>query len=788
MKRLKFKRPSKKTLIVLLSILAFIVIAVSIDVGVNRKIGILNGTRFSGAYTDVNGKLLGVYLTPDDTFRVYKSITEYPPEFIEAILLQEDKRFYVHNGINFASLMRSFTETYIKRGRRIGGSTITMQVAKLKYGLYTKNIWGKLKQIFLALRLDFIYSKQDILDAYVNLAPCGKNIEGFETASQYFFHKSVGELSLSEILMLCVLPQNPNKRCPSLTYVPPELLDARVRLFNTWIEDHPKDKELLSFLEVNPALECSFPQYSPHFTRVIELSRDEKSFYGKAGPVQTTLDFTMNEFIRELLESYVRKNQDIGINNASAVLIDSSTMSVQAYVGSAGFYNDEILGQVDGIISKRSPGSTLKPFIYALAMEQGIIHYDTMLKDSPSSFSEYSPDNYGNTFMGPVKAWYALVQSRNIPAVNLAGQIKNPDLYEFMENAGITELKDRDTYGLSIVLGSADVSALELCSLYSVFLNGGVQYPLNNTFPLKPKEAGFGKKLLTPQSTYIVKQILFKNPRPDKSEADYEEGFEVGYKTGTSVGFKDCWAVGFFGKYILCVWIGNFDGLGNNSFLGRTAAAPLFFNMVDAITSRGYVDYTLNKMPEGVQKVKVCSVSGDICNDDCPYEEETYFIPGVSPITKCKIHRKINIDTRTGYRTDETDAPYVKTVVREYWPSDLMALFKQAGLPRIVPPDYPPEDSKISDRGFPPEITSPLKNVEYVFDQTTPSRNVIILSANADASSKELFWFNGDAFIGKSKPGEKMEWRPKPGAYDIIVLDDKGRSSSRNLNISVVAH
>ena len=158
MKRLKFKRPSKKTLIVLLSILAFIVIAVSIDVGVNRKIGILNGTRFSGAYTDVNGKLLGVYLTPDDTFRVYKSITEYPPEFIEAILLQEDKRFYVHNGINFASLMRSFTETYIKRGRRIGGSTITMQVAKLKYGLYTKNIWGKLKQIFLALRLDFIYS------------------------------------------------------------------------------------------------------------------------------------------------------------------------------------------------------------------------------------------------------------------------------------------------------------------------------------------------------------------------------------------------------------------------------------------------------------------------------------------------------------------------------------------------------------------------------------------------------------------------------------------------------
>ena len=786
MKRLKFRRPSKKALIIVFSILAVLILTVSVDVGINRKSGILNNIRFSGAYTDTNGRLLGVYLTPDDTFRVYKSITEYPPEFIEAILLQEDKRFYLHNGINLASIMRSFVSTYIKKDRRIGGSTITMQVAKLKYGLYTKNMWGKLKQIFLALRLDFIYSKQDILDAYVNLAPCGKNIEGFETASQYFFNKSVEKLELSEILMLCVLPQNPNKRCPSLNSVPQDLLDARVRLFESWVEDHPADERFKSFMEHEPALVCAFPQYSPHFTRAIELSRDNKSFYGSNPVIRTTLDFTLNEFVRDQLELYVKKNKESGINNASAVLVDTASMSVKAYVGSAGFYNDEILGQVDGLISKRSPGSTLKPFIYALSMEQGLIHYDTMLKDAPSSFSEYAPDNYGNSFMGPIKAWHALVQSRNIPAVTLARQIKNPDLYEFLKNAGITELKDRDTYGLSIVLGSADVTAMELCSLYSVFINNGMQYGINTRFPLKSKDPGFGKKLLTPQSAWIVKQILFKNPRPDESETEYDEGFEIGYKTGTSVGFKDCWAVGFFGRYILCVWIGNFDGLGNNSFLGRTAAAPLFFTIADSLISRGYVEYTPNIMPEGVEKVKVCSVSGDICNDDCPYQEETYFIPGVSPITKCKIHRKINIDTRTGYRTDETDKPYVKTVVREYWPSDLMQLFKQAGLPRIVPPDYPPDDLRTMALGFPPDITSPLQNVEYVFDMKNPSRNVIILSANADASSKELFWFNGGSFICRTKPGEKYEWTSKPGTYDLIVLDDKGRSSSRIVDIRQV--
>ena len=767
-------------------ILAAVIAAVT-DISISRKKGIFNGIRFSGAYTDCNGRLIGIYLTPDETFRLYKNVAEYPADFIEALLLQEDKRFYLHNGINLGSLYRSFVDTYIKNIRRIGGSTITMQVAKLKYGLYTKSIPGKLKQIFLAMRLELIFSKQDILDAYVNLAPCGKNIEGFETASQYFFNKSIKQLEFSEKLMLCVLPQNPNKRCPAPNKIPSDLINARIRLFDSWLEKHPEDAELAEFVNMAPYVICRFPQSAPHFTRNIELSRDEKSFYGQAKAIKTTLDLTLHEFVKNQLELYVKKNQEIGINNASAVLVDTTNMEIKAYTGSAGFYNDDIQGQVDGVISKRSPGSTLKPFIYALAMEQGIIHYDTMLKDTPSSFNEYTPDNYGNTFMGPIKAWYALTQSRNIPAVNLARQIKDPDLYDFLVQAGITELKEKEHYGLSIVLGSADVSALELCSLYAVFLNNGVQFKINGTFPHEPKDEKFGKQLLTPQSAYIVKQMLFQNPSPYPFRPKDTKGFEVGYKTGTSIGFRDCWAVGFFGQYVLCVWIGNFDGVGNNAFLGRTAAAPLFFNIADGMISRGYVKYSHNKMPQGVTKIKVCAVSGDICNDDCPFQEETYFIPGVSPIAKCKIHRRINIDTRTGYRTDETDKPYVKSVVREYWPSDLMELFKQAGLPRMVPPDYPPESSVHSlQAGFAPEIMSPLNNTEYVFDLEKPSRNVIILNATADAGTKELFWFSGASFIARTKPGEKYEWRPEPGNYELTVLDDKGRSASRSLSISIV--
>lgn len=782
--RLKLLKKNKKLLIVISSIFLLILITIITDVSINRKKSILSNIRFSGVYTDCNNKLIGIYLTPDQSFRMYKSITEYPPDFIEALLLQEDRRFYLHNGINFPSLFRSFVDTYIKKTRRIGGSTITMQVAKLKYHLYTKNITGKIKQIFLARRLELIYSKQDILDAYVNLAPCGKNIEGFETASQYFFNKSIKQLEFSEKLMLCVLPQNPNKRCPSVNSIPEDLMNARGRLFDAWVESHPDDAELSDFINYAPYVICKFPQDAPHFTRELELNRNEISFYGKANAVKTTLDYSLNKFVKEQLELYIKKNQIIGINNASVLLVDTSDMSVKAYVGSAGFYNDAILGQVDGVISKRSPGSTLKPFIYALAMEQGIIHYDTMLKDTPSSFSEYTPDNYGNTFKGPIKAWYALTQSRNIPAVSLARQIKDPDLYDFLQKAGISELKEKDSYGLSIVLGSADVSSMELCSLYSVFLNEGYQYEINKTYPLKKKEPGLATKLLTPESSYIVKRILFQNPSPYDSRPKDSQGFEIGYKTGTSIGFKDCWSAGYFGQYVMCVWIGNFNGEGNNSFLGRTAAAPLFFNIADGMIDRGYVTYTPDVMLDTVKKIKVCSVSGDICNDSCPYTEETYFIPGVSPITKCKIHRKINVDTRTGYRTDETDKPYVKTVVREYWPSDLMELFKQAGLPRMVPPDYPPdEENKMIQNGYPPEITSPLNYTEYVFDLAKPSRNIIVLSAIADANAKELFWFYDASFIGRTKPGEKFEWRPNPGEYDITVIDDKGRSSSRKLVI-----
>ena len=779
--------PKRKRIIAPVIFVCVLAAVFYIDRKIARTKGILDGISFSGAYTDKDGNLLKVYLADDECYRIYKPVSEYPDDFLEALLLQEDKRFFFHRGINPVSLLRAANETYIKHSRRVGASTITMQTAKLKYKLYTKNITGKLKQIYLALRLELLFSKQEILDAYVNLAPCGKNIEGFEAASRYFFGKPIEKTDFSQQLMLCVLPQDPVRRCPEPNDIPVSLMSARERLFGEWIKTRPADKEKLPFIEAVPQLVCSYPEKALHFTRMLELGKkntEPRKHSVRKGFVRTSLDSTLQRIVQNTLELYVKQKRTIGINNAAALLIDWQTMETLAAVGSAGFYNDDILGQIDANISKRSPGSTLKPFIYALASDQGLIHYSTMLKDTPTGFSEYTPDNYGNTFKGPIKAWNALTQSRNIPAVDLARKIKDPDLYDFLHEAGISELKPKDTYGLSIVLGSADVTPFELVMLYAVLKNGGIGHPVK-TSPQNIAERKNEKRFFSEEASFIVCKMLEQNPLPEGVLSSDSAHIRTGYKTGTSIGFKDCWAVGFFAQYILCVWIGNFDGTGNNSFLGRTAAAPLFFNIADRINAAGFCRDIPDITPEGVKKIKVCSVSGCIPNGDCEETEDTWFIPGVSPITKCRIHRKITVDTRTGYRTDEKDKSYCKTVVREFWPSDLMKLFDRAGLPRLIPPDYPPENQQLDNArsGFPPEIESPLKNTVYVFRTSAPEKNALILSAVSDADTSEIFWFAGSSFIARCKPNEKYEWRPQPGIYELTVTDNKGRSDSRTVKI-----
>lgn len=747
---------------------------------------IFSGTEYSASYADRKGRLLQVFLTSDDKYRIYKPVGEFPPAFIEALLMQEDKYFYQHKGINPVAIIKAGFETYIKRSRRMGASTITMQVAKLKYHLYTKNIFGKIRQINRALYLELCFSKDQILDAYVNLVPCGGNIEGFETASWYYFGKGIESLNLSENIMLCVLPQNPTKRAPSVKTTPSELIEARKVLFKTWVEKHPEDSDNEIYMDMQLSVKCRLPNEARHFTEMIfkNTYSNCKEIKPSRKTIKTSLNFELQKQVEDIFNLYIKQNRSFGVKNGAVLLLDWTKMEVLANIGSADYYNNEIEGQVNATISKRSPGSSLKPFIYELALEQGLIHYRTMLKDTPVTFNEYSPDNFASVYKGPVQAWFALTDSRNIPAITLEQKLKKRNLYDFMKASGVTQMKERDHYGLSITLGTCEVTMLEIAKMYGTLLNNGYQYDVNLTpIPVLSN----GEQILNPDACFITRKMLEANIPVYKTRPKNVENIPLGFKTGTSIGFKDSWSVGFFDRYLCIVWIGNFNGDGNNSFIGRRMAAPLMSDIAYSILGNTK-EIDLYKSPyliKNAVEVDVCAVSGGIPNEFCTKTEKAWFIPGVSPIEKCKIHRKIYVDKRTGYRTDEFEGPYVEPVVREFWPSDLMELFELAGLPRLVPPDYPPEEIKFDykKQGYPPEITSPMNATDYVFRKSQPERNKIVLTAVGDADAKEIIWYEGANFIGRSKPGHNLEWSPEPGIYTITATDQKGRSDYVDIRV-----
>ena len=765
--------------------------------------GILQDVDFSHVAYSRDNEVLRITLSKDDKYRIYSHINSAGPLIKEAVLLKEDRYFYYHPGINAFSIFRALIETYIKKSAKIGGSTITMQVVRLHYGLTTKTIRGKLKQMFYALYLELYYTKDDILEAYINLAPCGGNIEGFSAASLIYFEKEIWDLTLQEAIFLSILPQNPSKYIPREKLVPQELTDARLRLYKLWREKHkikPTSEEI-AHSQMPLDMHYATPYLAPHFATYVLSS------YKKKDRVYTTLDLKLQDLVTRLTGQYVQRKKPYGVENASVLLVDyKDNMEVLASLGSVDFYNQKIQGQVDGTRARRSPGSTLKPLVYALAIDQGLIHPMTMLEDAPTSFSSYTPDNYEMDFKGPVKAWEALINSRNVPAVWLASKIHNPDLYDLLHELKLGDLQPKDHYGLSIVLGSAEFSMQELVSLYGVLANNGTYQQINDVFP---SEKGFNqpvdKKYISDEASWLIKKILMKNPQPNRfSLLAYGNNYEgdgqkqlIGYKTGTSIGFKDCWSIAIFDRYILAVWLGNFDGYGNPVFNGRKLATPLMFEIATNVMNEvkkepGYEPSNeMSWMPPGIRQVEVCAASGKLANEHCLRKLPTDFIPGKTSIEKCDICREIFINKKTGYRVHEV-SKNVKAEVYEFWSTEMLKIFRKAGVPRKTPPIYDPNEKRtggsqlsLEEKGSPPQILSPMLKTEYLVSPGETAFNDLPLKASADADVNEIYWFIDEKFIGRSTPQETQFWSLQPGTFQVGVVDDKGRSASREVKIGV---
>lgn len=738
---------------------------------------------------DRDGKLLRLGLSADQKYRVRIGLNDIPPEAIKTVLRYEDRWFFRHPGVNPLALARSALQIF--RGARLmGGSTLTMQVARLAFGLRTGSLLDKFRQIVLALKLERHFTKEEILEAYFNLAPYGGNVEGLGAAALVYFHKFPIRLTASESLALMLVPQNPQSRRPGSK----NFLEATGRLRSIWFgEEEQAPLRIYSVQELPfacPHLSAQLLLLPP--ARVSSAGQERRHFARPLPPgvLRCSTDKHHQSILEQQLASFSARNRVLGLKNAAAMLVHWPSMEVRGLAGSADFFDRSISGQIDGTSARRSPGSTLKPFIYALALDQGLIHPMTLLADMPRSFSGYDPENFDSAFRGPISAGEALRLSRNVPALSLAARLKNPGLYDFLRLAGVHFDKTEAHYGLSLVLGGAEVTMRELAQLYAMLANRGIWQPLRITpTETQPERQEDKKQLLSPEACFITLSMLTPLSSQEQIADRNGTALPVRAKTGTSNGFRDAWTAGIYGPYVLIVWVGNFDNTANPLLVGGRTALPLFTGILRELAAGETLKDTL-ALPDKsltVERISVCSDTGDLDTTLCRTKTETWFIPGVSPVRESGIHRTILLDTDTGLRACEPREGHTLEVPWEFWPSELAQQFLRAGIVKPGPPPFeagcPGAAFHSRGSGSAPIIAQPKPGLIYHISPSRPDGQTLPLLAHADAGVKQLYWFAGERFVGVSKPGETLLFKLSPGNYRLKVVDDAGRSAERMLRI-----
>ncbi len=738
----------------------------------------LDGVPFSRCLRDREGGLLRLGLAADGAYRLRTRLEDLPPEAVRTVIRYEDRHFWSHPGVNPLSLARA-AWGMITGGRRMGGSTLTMQVARLRLGLRTGSLPDKLRQMAWALRLERHWSKEEILEAYFSLAPYGGNVEGLRAAALVYFHKSPARLTESELLALLPVPQNPALRAPSERN--PRFLAAAARL-RELAEEKTREEGPMPLLRAGSAPlrvhgPKELPFKAPHLCAEL-LARDDLP-----EETRTTLDPSLQRLLEEQIRLYVARTAREGVANAAALLADWRSGEILALAGSADFFSERIQGQLDMTAQRRSPGSTLKTCLYALALEEGRIHPRTLLTDLPRSFAGWEPENFDGGYQGPLPADEALRLSRNVPAITLANALSPPGLYGFLTRAGVRFTRSAEHYGLGLVLGGAEVTARELAGLYAMLADGGLGKQL---VYVQGDAPGAPVRLLSRASAWLALEML----RSDAPAARVRSGgreIPLRTKTGTSSGLRDAWTCGILGPYVLVVWLGNADNSPNPLLVGARTALPLFTDICRALAAERPLTDLLAEPPEGsgLERLSVCTDTGDTDLSLCPEKARqtgTWFIPGVSPVRPTGILRRVAVQPRTGLRTCLPDEESEMRVA-EFWPSEMRQLYARAGIVKPLPPPLAPDCPRTEPvSGPPPRIVQPRAGLVYHArgkERACP----LVLQAQADAGVQTIWWFSGTDFLGNSAPGESLLYAAPPGDHVIRALDDAGRSASRRVSV-----
>ncbi len=539
--------------------------------------------KVSTTIVDRNGKLLRAFAMADGRWRLpVDAKTGIDPGYLKLLLTYEDRRFREHGGVDPLALGRAALQLVTNGHIVSGGSTITMQLARLMEPRRERSLSAKLRQMVRAVEIERQLSKDQILDLYLALAPFGGNLEGVRAASIAYFGKEPKRLSLAESALLVALPQSPERR--RLDRYPQAAHDARNRVLDRMVEDGvlSQDDAAQAKAVPVPKLRKPMPILAPH-------SSDAAVATVKDAPViQLTLDSSLQKTLEALARDRAMAqgpNISVGI-----IAVDNESGDVLARVGSADYFDERRAGQVDMTRAVRSPGSTLKPFIYGLAFEDGFVHPESLIDDRPIRFGSYAPENFDMTFQGTVPVRKALQLSLNVPAIVLLDRVGASRLSSRLKQAGGNLVLPKDEApGLAMGLGGVGVTLQDLAQLYAGFARLGTTKPLREI--MRAGDDREAMRLMDQAAAWQVGNVLLGTPPPENGVHN-----KIAFKTGTSYGYRDAWSVGFDGRITIGVWVGRPDGAPVPGLVGRTAAAPILF---DAFARTGKLLSPLPKPPKG---------------------------------------------------------------------------------------------------------------------------------------------------------------------------------------------
>ncbi|MDJ1173786.1 penicillin-binding protein 1C [Roseofilum capinflatum] len=717
-------------------------------------------------FEDRHGLPLGTLLTRDQDHTMVVPLDEMSPYFIQAIIAAEDKRYYQHGSVDFIAVSRAILEALQAREIVSGASTITMQLARMLHPT-PRTLPHKVGEIWTSWRLSAGMDKDTVLAAYINRLPMGSNLYGVEAAARSYFGLPAAELNLAQATLLASLPNDPIDLDP---YHHWQALKTRQR----YVLDRMVADKMITELDAERAYSEQVYLRSrqqgilaaPHF--LFWVAQQLPSTQG--GTIRTTLDSSLQQFVATQVQQVVDALAPQQVHHAAALVIDNHTGEVLAYVGSPNYFNDSQQGQNDGVQALRQPGSTLKPFLYQLALEQQLIRPQTILADVPTTYAIpgaklYKPVDYSETFLGPVRVRLALANSLNVPAVRVLEEVGVPVFLNHLRELGFTHLThEPEYYGLGLTLGSGEVSLWELARAYLRLAHHGKAVPLVTYFG---EETEAGETPTETTSWELVREMLGdRHARATSFGVDsvLNLPFPAAVKTGTSSDYRDTWTVGFSTDYTVATWVGNFDGTAMQQVSGVMGAAPLWHRIMQQLhESREPADFA---PPSGLVQHPICAVTGQIIGDNL-----SQFQPDVGAGSPAILLRDENVNK---------PAPICPSaIVLEYlYPQDIQKSHSQ-NQPLELPPEYNEWLSQQPQNQWQGNlrIVFPANDDYFLLAPQAEQDNRLEFKLAGKLEEPVEWWLNGDKIATTTT--NSLFWQMKLGSWELEVKTAGGEERDR---------